>query len=138
MDSIQPQVIAAIVAALVSVVIFLGKESIDRRRASRLGALTLLWLAKSLKRNLVRQPEGAMHLSMAVVVSHVAEIAHDQLLSAAFDDIEEIMLTWKQGVYEGRAEIDPLCNEAAQLLQNHINALATKYGAASMSDRGHR
>lgn len=127
MSEFPPQVVAAIVAALVSVVIFLGKEAIERRQSSRRTGLTLLWLAKTLRRNLARPPDTAAHLSMSVIDSHFADIAQNRELSRAFDDIEETIVMWRQGVYQGRQNTDPLCKEANDLLQSHISVLSSKY-----------
>lgn len=123
MLELPPQIISAIVAALVSIIIFLGKEAIDRRRTSRLSNLTLLWLAKTLKNNLIRNPDNASHISMKVIEPHISTIIQNQQISEVFDDIETLIISWKQGAYFGKVEANPLCQEAITCLEIHIDFL---------------
>lgn len=132
MPEISPQVVVsvlvpALVSIVVSIVILLGKGAIERRQASRRAGLTLLWLAKTLRRNLTRPPDTAAHLSMSVIVPYIADIAQNQEISRAFDDIEKTVIMWKRGVYEGRQDTDQLCKEALNLLQSHIGVLSSRY-----------
>lgn len=89
-------VIAALIAAIVSLTLFLVKEAVDKRKAQQRAFRTIYLYCRSLHNALRVEPKPSEHLSIGDVFSHAQEVVFSAPALAALTDYEDALLAWKR------------------------------------------
>jgi hypothetical protein len=89
-------VIAALIAATVSLTLFLVKETVDKRKVQQRAFRTIYLYCRSLQNALRIEPKPSEHLSISDVYSHAQEVVFSAPALAALSDYEDALLAWKR------------------------------------------
>lgn len=89
-------VMAALIAAIVSLSLLLAKEFFDRRKAQQRAFRTLYLYCRSLRNALQCEPKPPAHLSLAAVFDQAQEVILSESALATLTDFEDALLAWKR------------------------------------------
>lgn len=113
-------ILSSVIGALAAIVILLIKELLDRGKSAQTAAMSITWLALSIKHSITKDANSLSHLDLGILRSSAINISQSKDLRTASFLLQEIYCLWKSNAYLRQELSSPIVVEAREKLNQAI------------------
>jgi hypothetical protein len=113
-------ILSSVIGALAAIVVLFLKELLDRRKTEQTAAMSITWLALSIKHSITKDVESLSHIDLGILRNSASSISQSRDLRAASFLLQEVYCLWKAQAYLRKDLSSPIVAEASNKLDRAI------------------
>ena len=121
MADIPIPILSSVIGALAAIAILLLKELVDRSKSAQAAAISIAWLARSIKQSLTKDASSLSHLDLGILKSSAIDISRSKDLRKASYLLQDVYCLWRANAYLRKEAENPIVVEAFMKLDQALS-----------------